>query len=275
MPLLNARTSWTDFQNPDDIPRPVTVAGIDSGAMSIELELAFHTHRKAQLAFVARGLVTCESRGGLWTVPPHSALWIPADEPHRLQISGQLEAYAAFLDPARVPAMPGSCRTVEISPLLRELLVRCAALPMLYAETPQVENLQRVLIDEVLSARVEDLFLPMPTDPRVRRLAELLTKHPADPATLDVWARRVGVSERTLHRILASETGMSFGRWRKQLHIILALRWMSAGVPVQTVAIDLGYEEPGSFITMFRKALGLSPARFMARRLAGMQRLAP
>lgn len=272
--IINA-TTWDEiglqFANPDDLPRALTVGGVNTGTVSTELELAFHTHRKAQLFFIVRGLVTCESRAGLWTVPPRSALWIPPGEEHRLQLSGRLEGYFALLEPVLVSTMPAACCAMEVSPLLRELLARCATLPLLYAETAAIENLHRVLLDEILSAHREDLFLPMPDDPRVRRLAELLAKRPADPATAGVWAKRIGVSERTLHRILTSEVGMSFGRWRQQLHIILALRWMSAGMSVQAVAIDLGYEEPGSFVTMFRKALGLSPARFMARRLAAMQ----
>lgn len=35
---------------------------------------------------------------------------------------------------------------------------------------------------------------------------------------------------------------------------------------MQQVALDLGYESVGSFVTMFRKALGTSPARYMAER---------
>ena len=59
---------------------------------------------------------------------------------------------------------------------------------------------------------------------------------------------------------------MSFGRWRQQLHIILALQWLSEGASVQSVAIDLGYERASSFVLMFRKALGTSPARYMTQR---------
>lgn len=36
---------------------------------------------------------------------------------------------------------------------------------------------------------------------------------------------------------------------------------------MQSVANDLGYESASSFVTMFRKALGTSPARDMTRRL--------
>ena len=35
------------------------------------------------------------------------------------------------------------------------------------------------------------------------------------------------------------------------------------------VTVNLGYESMPSFVTMFRKALGTSPARYMAERYAG------
>jgi AraC-like DNA-binding protein len=59
---------------------------------------------------------------------------------------------------------------------------------------------------------------------------------------------------------------MSFGRWRQQLNLILALQWLAKGTTIQAVAADLGYESAGSFVTMFRKALGASPGRYMAAR---------
>jgi AraC-like DNA-binding protein len=126
-----------------------------------------------------------------------------------------------------------------------------------------------VLLDELAGAPLETLYLPMPADRRLRRIAEMLTANPSDRATMQEWARRIGVGERTLGRLLLRLAGMSFGRWRQQLQIMLALQWLSQGTSVQTVAIDLGYESAGSFVTMFRKALGTSPARYMVQRLAG------
>ena len=41
---------------------------------------------------------------------------------------------------------------------------------------------------------------------------------------------------------------------------------MARGASVHSVASDLGYESASSFVTMFRKALGKSPARYMADR---------
>jgi AraC-like DNA-binding protein len=59
---------------------------------------------------------------------------------------------------------------------------------------------------------------------------------------------------------------MSFGRWRQQFSVILAVRWLAGGASIQQVAADLGYESVPSFVTMFRKALGTSPGRYMAER---------
>ncbi|MGV8657531.1 helix-turn-helix domain-containing protein, partial [Pseudomonas aeruginosa] len=42
---------------------------------------------------------------------------------------------------------------------------------------------------------------------------------------------------------------------------------------VQTVALDLGYESASGFVTMFRKAVGKPPARYLAERNASGETL--
>jgi AraC-like DNA-binding protein len=123
-----------------------------------------------------------------------------------------------------------------------------------------------VLLDEIAAAKVEDLHLPMPTDARLRAMVDLMMAAPSERGTLERWAKRAGLSERTLVRLMSRETGMSFGRWRQQLGIILAVQWLAGGASIQQVAADLGYESVPSFVTMFRKTLGTSPGRYMAER---------
>jgi AraC-like DNA-binding protein len=153
--------------------------------------------------------------------------------------------------------------------VLRELLARSATLPALYVEGGSETRLMNVLLDEVAAAEVADLHLPMPTDARLRRMVDLMMAAPEDRSPMDVWARRVGLSERTLARLISRETGMSFGRWRQQLSVMLAVKWLAGGASIQQVAVDLGYESTPSFVTMFRKALGISPGRYMAERHVG------
>ena len=106
----------------------------------------------------------------------------------------------------------------------------------------RIRRFCQVILDELAAAPVEKLHLPMPSDGGLRRIADEMTADPSDRATVHEWAKRIGVSERTLSRLVLQETGMSFGRWRQQLHIILALQWLSQGASVQSVATDLGYE---------------------------------
>ena len=225
-----------------------------------------HSHREAQLLYVVRGEMTCEAAGAWWIVPPNSALWVPGDMAHRTRARAPLEGYNVFLDPDVVRQMPAECCAVSVTPLFREVMLRLAMHPLSGELNGPGANLVAVLLDELANISIDKHRLPMPTDARLQKLVRMMTSDPADGATMKTWGQRIGVAERTLNRLLVRETGLSFGRWRQQLHIILAIQGMARGATVQSVASDLGYESASSFVTMFRKALGKSPARYMTER---------
>jgi AraC-like DNA-binding protein len=267
MPFLRSRADKADWIDPDDVPRAVVTFGTAMEEVGA-FELEPHRHRKGQVLFVYRGALTCEVEGGLWLVPPRSAVWIPGNALHSIRASGMLEGYNAFVEPEVAAHLPASCCAISVTPLLRELLVRCAHLPVLYEESDANGRMVSVLLDELACAQIEDLHLPMPSDPRLRRIAEAMIAAPADRGTLESWAKRAGLSERSLARLITRETGMSFGRWRQQLAVMLAVKWLAGGASIQQVVGELGYESVPSFVTMFRKVLGTSPGRYMAERHA-------
>jgi AraC-like DNA-binding protein len=251
---------------PDDVPRDVAAFGADLFTKGVEL--GFHSHRKAQLLLTLRGIVTCEADQGVWIVPPNCAVWIPAGMPHSLAIAGNIEVYCLFVEPNAAGALPRECSTLAVSPLLKHLLLQVSQMPELYDVDGPDGRLAAVLLDQLAAAPIEKLNFPMPADPRLRKIAAAMMANPAGRATVDAWGKRMGIAPRTLTRVLQRETGMSFGRWRQQLHILLALQRLSQGASVQTVALDLGYVGASAFITMFRKALGKPPARYLADRRA-------
>ena len=108
------------------------------------------------------------------------------------------------------------------------------------------------------------LHLPMPADPRLRTIAKALSSDPANRTTIAEWARIVAMSERSLFRLVMSQTGMNFGRWRQQFQVMFAIERLTEGASVQTVAFDLGYESASAFITMFKKVLGQPPGQYLA-----------
>ncbi len=251
--------------DPHDVPRPlVTLGGVMENLGRLETD--FHRHKKGQLVLSLRGILSCEVESGLWMVPPQSAIWVPGGVLHNVKAAGTVESYVAFIDPNSVSKLPSNCCTISATPLLRELVIRCASFPMLYPEGGMESHLVTLLLDEIAAMPTGNLHLPMPSDARLRKIVETIMDDPADRGTIQIWARRAGLSERTLARLIIQETGMSFGRWRQQLHLMLAVKWLGTGSSVQQVADGLGYESASSFVSMFRKALGTSPGRYMAER---------
>ncbi|MFS2160769.1 helix-turn-helix domain-containing protein [Pseudomonas sp. Pseusp122] len=248
----------------DSIPR--AVSALSASMVSQDWEYARHQHRKGQLLYSVRGVLNCETEEGVWIVPPQCAVWIPGGLAHSSRGSGRTECYCLFVEPAAAADLPQSCCTLAVSPLLRELLLKAAEFPELYPPGGREERLIATLLDELAVAEVEDLHLPMPRDPRLRRLAEQLLAEPCDKTSMADWASRIGMSERNMSRLLLEEIGLSFGRWRRQLHVILSLQRLTQGDSVQTVALELGYENASGFVTMFRKAVGKPPARYLAER---------
>jgi len=260
---LDLRRDWSSYV--DEVPRDLVAANGVGSLESMERSKR-HRHEKAQLLYSARGIINCEVDDGVWIVPPQCAIWIPGSLPHAAFGSGEVECICLFVAPDAAANLPVKCCTIAVSGLLRHLLIRASEIPERYEIDGPDGRIVSVILDELAKAPVEELCLPIPSDPRLKHLAELLVSSPADHVTVAEWACRVALSERSLSRMLMEEIGMSFGRWRRQLHVILALRRLSAGQTVQTVALDLGYESASSFVTMFRKMVGKPPSRYLLER---------
>lgn len=249
-----------DAVDPDKVPRAVVGLTIELANLG---ETEPHSHQKAQLLYVISGVITVEAAQGIWTVPPHCAIWIPAGAVHLARATGRITIGSLYIDPNQPEAGQKNCGIVFVHPLLRELILRFIGQPQLYPEGDTREGrLVAVLLDELHAAPVEPLHLPMPQDRRLRRLAETMLDDPSLRFTIEEWGARIGASTRTLSRLFQRETGMSFVRWKQQLHIGLALQRLALGISVTNIALDLGYESPSAFIAMFRRMLGQTPARY-------------
>jgi AraC-like DNA-binding protein len=154
---------------------------------------------------------------------------------------------------------------IAVSTLLRELILRACTLPVLYDESGPDGRIVALILDEIAALPSLALDLPMPRDPRVRRICQALRADPGATSTLDEWARTAGASSRTLARRFARETGLTFADWRQQARLLAAMARLAAGESITTIALDLGYDSPSAFSAMFRRALGTSPSRYLGR----------
>ncbi|OAT32645.1 AraC family transcriptional regulator [Buttiauxella brennerae ATCC 51605] len=227
-----------------------------------ENEIVFHQHRKGQLILALHGGITCEVEQAVWMVPTQHAVWIPGEMPHSNRATANARLSFLFIEPG-VVEMPAQCCTLRISPLVRELILHLAQQNENDLAQPETQRLVQVLFDELPRQAVEQLHLPMSAHPKIRFIAEQLALRPQQRQTLEQWASQLAMSERNLARLVVKETGLSFRRWRQQLQLIIALQLLIGGSSVQQVASELGYDSTNAFITMFKKALGNTPGRYL------------
>ncbi|WFU21336.1 helix-turn-helix transcriptional regulator [Bradyrhizobium sp. CB1717] len=251
------RYPWLDL-DVDDRSAPVIAVRVD--ADGTKGEVPDHSHRKGQLVVSFGGGVTCRVSDGLWMVPPHCAVWIPGGMAHSNRATANARLFFVYVEPELVD-LPDRCCTISISPLLRELIIELS--DGAQHDEARRERLIGVLLGELPRMPVQQLHLPLSDEPRLKRIAAALADNPADRRTLAQWAGQLALSESSLARLVAKETGLTFGRWRQQLHLIVAIRELAAGASVQQVSAALGYESVTAFITMFRKALGKPPAAYI------------
>lgn len=223
--------------------------------------LGDHEHAWSQLLHASSGVMIVDTPRGSWVVPPQRAIWLPAGTSHRVTMRGEVAMRTIYFAPAVAIAIDG-IHVVEVSPLLRELLVYAAKLGKLDVRIPHQARLAGLVVDLLSTIPTMPLALPVPRDPRALRVAEAVRGDPSESADVTVLARSAGASVRTIERLFVAETGMPFGRWRQQARLLSALTLLAGGASVTRVALDVGYASPSAFIAMFKSALGTTPSRF-------------
>lgn len=253
----------TDLHFADSYPQRVLVLRSES-APHIE-ETPWHNHQKGQLVMPLTGVVTSFINDKMWLVPPRCAVWIPSMVMHRNQISPRADVCMLFADSANL-AMPESACTITVTPLLRELTTYLATQAPDYSPDSATGRLVTVLLDQLVKQEREEFDFPIPDEPTLHRLALALIAKPHEKRTLGEWANDFAMSERTLARMIKRHVQLTFGQWRSQLHIVLALQKLAINLPIQTISEELGYDSVSAFITFFKKALGKSPRQYRIER---------
>jgi len=243
----------------DDRPAVATRVSVVDG----HVEQPVHAHRKGQLVVALHGGVTCEVPDALWIAPAQYGIWVPGGVPHRNKATDNARICFLLIEPSALD-MPDACCTLRISPMVREMIQHLADQGVDYPRSGLTERLVSVLLEQLSIAPIEPLKLPISQHPKLRILVDGLTRDCSSRLSLQEWADRLAMSEKTLARLVLKETGLTFGRWQQRLRLLFALQLLATGMSVQRVAGDLGYESVTAFITMFKKALGISPGKYFA-----------
>ena len=187
---------------------------------------------------------------------------MPAGIKHEIEMVCAVSVRTLYLRPDLSASFPQHCHVIEVSPLLRELILYTIGIGMLDRSVPAQRRLIGVIVDQLNVVQASSLKLTMPSDPRALRVADTLRERPGDTTSLAHLSKHAGASKRTIERLFQLETEMSFGKWRQQLRLLHALKLLASGESVTAVAFEVGYESTSAFIAAFKTMLGKTPARY-------------
>lgn len=225
-----------------------------------------HAHARDQVLYATQGVMRVATAREAWIVPPDRALYVPAGVSHGVALRGRVEMRTLYIKPGAAPGLPEAPAVLDISSLLRALILALLDEPVLYDETGRGGWLAALIFDELARARHLQLVIPMPGDERLKRLCKSLLENPARSETLDEWAVEAGASPRTLSRLFSQEVGLSFTQWRQRVRFHNAMEAIVRGEPVGAVARANGYASASAFTAAFRKVMGVTPGSLAGKR---------
>lgn len=250
-------TRGIDYQ---DVPRPVAALADDYPPGYLDPP---HSHARGQLVYSTTGVMIVTTEQASFVVPPQRAVWVPGGVVHEAYCRGQVSCRTLYIDESALSGVPHASRVIEVSDLLRELIVEATRMPVEYDEAGRDGRVMRLILDEIVAAQSAPLHVPMPQHPRLVRICQAILQDPAQTDVLDDWADAAGMGRRTFTRAFRKETGMSFAAWRQNVRLMEALSRLATGQSVTRVAFDVGYNSPSAFTAMFRRTFGVAPTHYL------------
>ena len=241
--------------------------------MAHAMDIQPHQHDWGQLVYSISGAVRVSTQEGdkdceknsTFIVPPSRAVWIPPGTVHAVSAIEQADLRTLYSLPGQLSGTVWrACRVLEVSPLLRELVVQLDVAADGVVDQGRERLLTALIVDELTRARPLQLGVELPRDARLKKLCEAMLKQPGRHASLDAWATEAALSPRTVSRLFRDELGTSFAQWRSQVLLAHALSMAARRKPMSHIAAELGYASASAFTAMVTRTVGMPPSRFFA-----------
>ncbi len=251
-------TRGIDYQN---VPRPVAALADEYPADFLDPR---HSHARAQLIYGSVGVMAVNTDEVSVVLPPQRAVWVPAGVEHEVRCRSAVSVRTLYVDDQARPDLPVSCRVLEVSTLLRELIIEATIIPVEYDEQGRDGRVMQLILDELTSTPVAPLHIPMPQNEHLLKVCRSIISDPGQNRTVDDWADVARMGHRTFTRKFRKETGMTFAEWRQHVRLMEALARLATGQQVTKVAFDVGYSSASAFTAMFHRTFGAAPVEYFA-----------
>ncbi|KIL03016.1 GlxA family transcriptional regulator [Pseudomonas aeruginosa] len=132
-----------------------------------------------------------------------------------------------------------------------------------------IDTAQMLLIDPPgRQQRYYSAFVPRLNhgDSAILAVQHWLQETAAEEVALAHLAQRAGLEERTFLRRFRKATGMTTTEYCQQIRVGRACELLQSGrLPIERVAWEVGYADPGAFRKVFTRVVGLPPSAYRRR----------
>jgi AraC-like DNA-binding protein len=244
---------------------PVHPFTLRRGSKQRGMGMPTHSHGDAQLTFAASGMVQVHTDEGRWLVPPQLAVWIPAGVLHRIEVLTDAELWMVHWEQSVAEAWAPPTQldrpfALRVTPLMHSLLTSAFAADI---APEKAELVARLMLHELTETAHAPTFLPLPTSPVGRRVADLVFEDRQNRLNVDELASRAATSVRTMSRLFPVETGMTLKSWRQRARIVQAMDWLARGNTIARVSVEFGFASTASFSCAFRQVTAMTPTMFL------------
>lgn len=222
-----------------------------------------HSHPRAQLIYSCSGTMRVTVENHVWLVTSRQAIWVPSMYEHHVAFLKNNHVRNLFIDTSVLSNLPDTCFALDVSPFLRELILRIVNIGTDYQMNSAEGRIIQVTLDELAGIKSTKCFLPISNEPRLKKVMNELINNASDKRTIEEFASLACTTSRTLSRLFIKEVGMTFVNWRKQIRMMEAIERLEKGIPIAQIALELGYNSTSSFIEVFRKEFGVSPSNYL------------
>ncbi len=240
--------------------RPITALAKDYPA---GWHVPRHRHLRGQVVYAASGTMRVTTRQGIWIVPPQRAVWVPPRMLHEVRMEGAVAMRTLYLDHEASAPLGAACKVLFVSSLLRELMLEVVGSANASPRSERMRLMTPLLLRELRHAEQTPVHIPVPSDPRLRKVCTRVLEDPSRTETLEQLAYHAGASSRTSARLFERELKMTFLEWRQQVRLARAISQLGVGSSIKQAARDAGYASSSAFTAMFRRALGVTPTRYL------------
>jgi AraC-like DNA-binding protein len=225
-------------------------------------ETRVHSHPWGQIQLISGGILEMEAEETRFLVPPHLAIWIPANRLHRSFNKKPIEYCSLNIDPTLARDFPKNTCLMKVTPIVTAIIENFRLRQLSVAATEADQRLVQVILDQFSAQNTEQHFIPSSQHKLLAPILAAVEENPADDTPLKVWAQRVHTTERTLARYCQIELGMSFTEWRMRIRYLCSMEQLRSGCSVKEVALNLGYHQASPFISMFKRYAGVTPEQY-------------